>query len=391
MSSVITSSTPKPTPAPKVATVNVPTRAVKHPWFALGLLALPMALWAQGATAPTDPAADWKRANNAVAEFPRGHADVLKWEQANTPTTANANPMANANLLPIPDLAQATRLAWAAHRELAGVQSRAGAATVDLVVQGQWSLLEPRLQRRVKGFDELLEVAALGRKAWLQAVAAQQTLKHQRDMLDATEAALELGQRMVAVGNWSKLQLTQVQLAKTSAHMNWKRGQYAAAQAQGALLKTLRLNGMVKGLALPSALPALPANPLTEADLALRLQALQAHMPLADGQRQQALAQLAFEAQQASRAVAQGSQNEVLATRQLVVQETQLHYNGMLKSVWDLLTEVNNQSQAAIDAINAQRDALVADTDLNWVLQGGTPDGLVVLGGGAATTPAAGH
>ena len=387
MSSVITSSTPKP----KVAAVNAPIRAVKHPWFALGLLALPMALWAQGATAPADPAADWKRANNAVAEVPRGHIDVLKWEQANTPATANANPMANARLLPVPDLAQATRLAWAAHRELAGVQSRAGAATVDLVVQGQWSLLEPRLQRRVKGFDELLEVAALGRKAWLQAVAAQQTLKHQRDMLDAAEAALELGQRMVAVGNWSKLQLTQVQLAKTSAHMGWKRGQYAAAQAQAELLKTLRLNGTFNAVALPSALPALPANPLAEAALAQRLQALRAHMPLADGQRQQALAQLAFEAHQASWALAQGSQNEVLATRQLMVQETQLHYNGMLKSVWDLLTEVNNQSQAAIDAINAHRDALLADTDLNWVLQGGTPDRLVVLGGSAGAAPAAGH
>ena len=25
---------------------------------------------------------DWKRANADVAQFPRGHADVLKWEQA---------------------------------------------------------------------------------------------------------------------------------------------------------------------------------------------------------------------------------------------------------------------------------------------------------------------
>jgi len=26
---------------------------------------------------------DWKKANAAVGQFPRGHADLLKWEQAN--------------------------------------------------------------------------------------------------------------------------------------------------------------------------------------------------------------------------------------------------------------------------------------------------------------------
>ena len=30
---------------------------------------------------------DWKAANAAVAEFPRGHGDVLKWEKAQGPVT----------------------------------------------------------------------------------------------------------------------------------------------------------------------------------------------------------------------------------------------------------------------------------------------------------------
>lgn len=30
---------------------------------------------------------DWKAANAAVAEFPRGHGDVLKWEKAQNPAT----------------------------------------------------------------------------------------------------------------------------------------------------------------------------------------------------------------------------------------------------------------------------------------------------------------
>jgi outer membrane protein TolC len=58
-----------------------------------------------------------------------------------------------------------------------------------------------------------------------------------------------------------------------------------------------------------------------------------------------------------------------------------LHYNGMLKSVWDLLDEVRNQSQATVDAIGAQRDFWIAEADLQWVLQGGEPDSFVSAGG----------
>lgn len=42
-------------------------------------------------------------------------------------------------------------------------------------------------------------------------------------------------------------------------------------------------------------------------------------------------------------------------------------------------------------AIDAQRDALIAETDLQWVLQGGQPDAFVALGGGEQATAAAGH
>ena len=58
-----------------------PTRVLnKRRLIAVHLLAMPMVLWAQ--VAPTTPPTDWKRANEAVAEFPRGHVDILKWEGA---------------------------------------------------------------------------------------------------------------------------------------------------------------------------------------------------------------------------------------------------------------------------------------------------------------------
>ena len=38
---------------------------------------------------------DWKAANAAVAQFPRGHADVLKWEKAQSTAPSQATPAPN--------------------------------------------------------------------------------------------------------------------------------------------------------------------------------------------------------------------------------------------------------------------------------------------------------
>jgi outer membrane protein TolC len=73
-----------------------------------------------------------------------------------------------------------------------------------------------------------------------------------------------------------------------------------------------------------------------------------------------------------------------LRLRRYITEETVLHYNGMLKSVWDLLDEVRNQAAAEVDAIDAQRDFWLAEADLQWTLQGGAPTSLVSLGGGSA-------
>jgi len=99
---------------------------------------------------------------------------------------------------------------------------------------------------------------------------------------------------------------------------------------------------------------------------------------------------LAREAYLASHALAMGSM-DVLKVREFITEETVLRYNGMLKSVWDLLGEASSQSQAVVSAIEAQRDFWIAETDLQWVLQGGTPDSFVSLGGGGEPAAAAGH
>ena len=350
-----------------------------------GLLALPLGLSAQ--TANPSQEADWRRANDAVGALQRGHADVLKWEQAQS--TADVKAPSTTTGVAIPTAEAAVRMAWTVHRELARPLSKLGPQNEQLIAEGRWTEFDPSLQRRVEDADEVLEVAAAGRKAWIDAVAAQQVLKHQRDMLEAAQAAFELGQRMVTVGNWSKLQLSPVQLAASTARMNLRRAQQAAAQAQSTLVKTMGQTGLQDGYSLPDQLPAVPALAMIEADLQKRAEAIRNQLPAAESLRNRALAKGAMAAYSAAHALAQDSQGDVLKTREFITEETVLHYNGMLKSVWDLLDEVRNQSQATVDGIGAQRDFWIAEADLQWVLQGGEPDSFVSLGGAGGEAPTA--
>lgn len=41
------------------------------------------------------PPQDWRQANADVARFPRGHADIVRWESEQARTAATASPEAN--------------------------------------------------------------------------------------------------------------------------------------------------------------------------------------------------------------------------------------------------------------------------------------------------------
>ena len=354
--------------------------------LAAGLVILPAWAMAQAAS----PESAWREANAAVGQFPRGHADLLKWEQQQAPAAAPAVPA-------LPELAlataeQAVRQAWRAHRELARPLAILGATQADLLAAGRWLELDPSLNWRIHDFGELLEVAVQARKAWTEAALSQQALLPLRQALAAADAAHELGQRMVGVGNWSRLQQTPVQLARIQAQMNLRRAQYAAAQAQARLLKALGLSGLHAAVGLPAQLPELPTDVMTEAQFQRRLAAIQSELPRGNRLRNQANAPLAFAAYQASLALARASQDELLPLRQYISEETVLHYNGMLKSTWDLLAEVQNQSQAQASALAARRDFELANIDLQSVLLGAELASPLALGAGGSEAPqSAGH
>jgi len=353
-----------------------------------GLCLVPLVSMAQGIA----PAAelDWKKANETVGAFKRGHADILKWEQSQLPTEKQAESRPPA--LALMSVEQVVRQAWKAHPDLAKALSALGEPAVAELAAGRFQVADAVLRRRVGDLPEILEVATEAKKAWIDAVAARQVVRYQREALEAAEAANELGRRMVSVGNWSRLQQTQVQLAESAARANLVRAEFLAEQAQSRLVKTLQLAGIHDDVGLPDTLPELPAQPISADELNRHQASYLSWAPRVDQLQVRSRWKLAASAYRGAYQLARISQSEVLAVRQFVSEETVLHYNGMLKSVWNLLDEVRNQSQAMVDAVGAQRDFWTAEADLRWVLVGGSPSAFVSLGGASGEqAAAAGH
>ena len=71
--------------------------------------------------------------------------------------------------------------------------------------------------------------------------------------------------------------------------------------------------------------------------------------------------------------IARHYEEVLLPLRRRVSEETLLHYNGMLLSVFDLLGDVRAAAELEATAIRAIRDFWVADTRLQLALTGSTP------------------
>jgi hypothetical protein len=111
----------------------------------------------------------WRQANDAVGQFPRGHADVLRWEQAQQPQRPATQAWANAVL----DRGRAVQ--WAL-RDAPAWLARPGLSKVE----------RAQLQRQVRG--RALDVE----RAWIDAVVSRQALVHSRQALEAAELGAEL-------------------------------------------------------------------------------------------------------------------------------------------------------------------------------------------------------
>lgn len=77
-------------------------------------------------------------------------------------------------------------------------------ALLTLPWRAQWAGQQTELAR-LQAAQDVVRLAADTRKAWIQAVAAQQSARYMRDVKEAAEAGAELARRLARVGNWSRL------------------------------------------------------------------------------------------------------------------------------------------------------------------------------------------
>ncbi|MCS7100999.1 MAG: TolC family protein, partial [Burkholderiaceae bacterium] len=130
-----------------------------------------------------------------------------------------------------------------------------------------------RARERVQAIGALLDLAHETRRAWVEAVAAEQALQYRRDVLTAAEAAAELASRLHTVGNYSRLQYAREQAFYAEAAAQLARAQHAAAAARERLVRALGLDrAQAQRLKLPERLPDLPPVPRGEPPLAEALE-----------------------------------------------------------------------------------------------------------------------
>ena len=387
----------------------------------------------------------WQRANERVAEFPRGHIDLLRWESKNPGEAAPAP----TGTQPAPlDLAQALRLSLRQRPELFTH------ADMNALEAGAVQVAYARHVRDVQ-------------RAWVDAVSARQSARQMSELWEATRTGSELGRRMVVAGNWSQAKLMREQLTEASA---WQMNVNAQGEALSALERLAQLLGLWEanavaqlGERLPASLPAVPTRPtpgagLTDATLEaavlradplLALQRVEAQRelgavsadrrqvwtaaaeaalsampdptttatpphignlsllrdhPLARATRAEAgllraagerrsMARQAWAQLQLRHASAQHAQAVVAQLQAALEQETLLRYNGMLQSSWELLASARERMQSLDTAVQARRDYWRAQADWQALLAGAEyagPDTSSTAGASAAQAPA-GH
>ncbi|APD13719.1 hypothetical protein RO07_10315 [Pandoraea pulmonicola] len=293
----------------------------------------------------------------------------------------------------------------------------------------------------------IVEQATLTRRAWIEAVAAQERVRILEQTSLATQAASELADGMARAGNFSAMRRTQENLVYADTAARLARAREQANSAHEHLARQMGLWGQQLTFTLPARLPVVPtARPAwpdaeaqamreradihaaraaldaTASDLGLtrttrfvnvldaayrnnsatgspneRGYEISLEVPLfdwgsarvagAEARYRQSLDRLADNAV-AARAdvrtrraqtlaawdIAEHYRTTVLPLRQRVSDEMLLRYNGMLASVFELLSDAREQRDTVLAYIDATADYWLADAALRESVGGGGPD-----------------
>ena len=114
---------------------------------------------------------------------------------------------------------------------------------------------------KLQAASDAVRLAADTRKAYFNAVAAQQTALYSDQVRASAEASAELAKRMAQAGNFSKLAQAREQAFYADATAQLARSRHNATVAREQLIRLMGLWGENAAVKLPDRLPDLPAAP----------------------------------------------------------------------------------------------------------------------------------
>ncbi len=122
--------------------------------------------------------------------------------------------------------------------------------------------MEARRFEQTKGMVAMsvLLLAADTRKAYFNALAAEQTVRYMRQVKQTADASAELARRMEQVGNFNKLQRAREQVFYADASQNLARAEQAQRSTRERLTRLLGVWGSQSQFTLPERLPDLPKD-----------------------------------------------------------------------------------------------------------------------------------
>lgn len=243
--------------------------------------------------------------------------------------------------------------------------------------------------------EAAVALVAATRRAYFDAVAAQQVAGYLERALDSAEATAELTRRLAQAGGANRLDQARAAELYLEVANDLRRARHGAALAREALTRVLGLWGADTAYLLPATLPPLPAALSVPADaeaeairrrvdLAAARHAVE-HEGAAAAHRLEALAidvrsevRAAYATVQASHEIARVYRDEIVPLRRTIDDEIVYRYNGMLVDVFTVLSTARASLAANIAAIQALRDFHLADAEFRAALIGG---GVVRSGG----------
>ena len=126
-------------------------------------------------------------------------------------------------------------------------------------------------QHRLRSAGDVIAVATEARQAWINAVAARQSLAYAEQAKRSAEAGAELARRMTAVGNFSRIEAAREQAFYADTTAEVARAQLEVQRTREILIRLLGLpDDLAAMLQLPQRLPDVPATPDDQSVLARR-------------------------------------------------------------------------------------------------------------------------